>query len=67
MPEGRTNHIQVLAKLLEEANLVGPQLTGRCEWRDLDGNPHCNNFSQFQCQQVAGTWDSARRCDPSEA
>jgi hypothetical protein len=53
--------IYTLARLLEQVPTDDPR--GKCTWKDSNGNDRCNNFSQFQCQQVSGQWDQNNRCD----
>lgn len=52
-----------LASLLEAANEALPTEVGKCEWVDRDGNEHCNNWTQFQCEQHAGEFSPGERCD----
>src|SRR5262245_50080202 len=59
------NSVTKLAKLLESGAKRAGNIIGKCTWIDSDGNQRCNDFSQFQCQQVNGSWDSTSRCDSS--
>jgi hypothetical protein len=54
--------LDTLASLLEKTNKSNSDPIGKCEWTDVNGDDHCNNFSQFQCQQVGGTWTAGQRC-----
>lgn len=59
--------IEQLAKMLEKANKQSSEFReenfGKCEWVDLDGNARCNSpWSEFQCQQVSGTFYPSERC-----
>ena len=55
------NTIDILAKLVEAAGPSDPR--GKCTWTDSNGVARCNDFSEFQCQQVSGQWDQNSRCD----
>lgn len=57
--------IDLLAKLVEDANRIDPQATtfGSCKWTDINGNARCNSpWSEFQCQQAGGTWTAGGSC-----
>jgi hypothetical protein len=60
--------IEVLGALLEQANTRGGAdgVTGSCNYTDANGNAVCNNFSEFQRQQVGGIWGGAGTSCPSE-
>ncbi len=54
---------QRLASLLEVANAASPADVGKCVWVDRDGNEHCNNWTEFQCEQFAGEFSPGERCE----
>ncbi|MGB8582615.1 MAG: hypothetical protein WCD47_17480 [Candidatus Sulfotelmatobacter sp.] len=54
--------IDLLASLVEKARADKDDPVGMCQWTDVNGDNRCNNFSQFQCQQVSGTWTAGQRC-----
>jgi len=56
------SQVEILASLLEKANETTTDPIGRCEWTDINGTARCNNFSEFQCQQVSGSWTAGERC-----
>ena len=70
----KVDQIGLLARLIEDANMQiaagtkdGTTPFGRCEWTDIDGNPRCNSpWSQFQCEQAAGTFTPGDSCPPEE-
>jgi hypothetical protein len=55
------NTIDLLSDLLEKPATDDPR--GKCTWTDSNGVDRCNNFSQFQCQQVSRTWDPNDSCE----
>ena len=52
---------KLLAKMAETG--PGEGELGRCNWVDIDGNQHCNDFTLFQCQQVGGDFTPGARCE----
>ena len=60
------SQVEILSELLSDANKTGklkPKDQGCCQYTDVNGNSVCaNNWSEFQCQQVAGTFTSGATC-----
>ena len=64
--EDARSQIDKLAKMVEEANKVSSiaDQFGSCDWTDINGEARCNSpWSEFQCQQVAGTFTPGGKCD----
>ena len=59
--------VQTMAKLITDANKKSgtkDDTFGSCSYTDLNGDDYCaDNWSEFQCQQVAGTWTAGGTCD----
>ena len=62
--ENVKKQLDALATMVEKANELNKTETfGKCEWTDTNGNPRCNSpWSEFQCQQVNGTWTAGKAC-----
>jgi hypothetical protein len=59
--------VDKLSKMVEDDNKknnLDEATFGKCEWTDINGDARCNSpWSEFQCQQVDGTFTPDASCE----